>query len=282
MAHATVAASPEPVTRSLETTKATLVWSADGRTVTKSPTSFWDDPVLGSGKRIFRNEQRMARMLEAARPPVPVARLHGATTRRSISFEAIDGEPLGPKYPTALTPGDVADMVQLVTRLSTYQPRRRWFRRFPVERRLHLHEAEGLLTAGDVSVVRSVLTQTSPRMRFAHADITARNVLRDRTGKLVLIDWEWAGLYPESYELAFLWFSVIDVPDARAEVEKEVGETKRASFVLSALFVQLLHLHMWMGREPTPFIRAHEATKAALLAELRLLAGGSAERPTRR
>lgn len=38
-------------------------------------------------------------------------------------------------------------------------------------------------------------------MAFCHGDITARNVLRAASGAPVLIDWEWAGLYPRGWDL---------------------------------------------------------------------------------
>lgn len=57
---------------------------------------------------------------------------------------------------------------------------------------------------------------------FAHGDITARNVLRDYDSNLALVNWEWAGIYPVGYDLAFLWFSLAQVPEGRAEVEGAV------------------------------------------------------------
>ena len=64
----------------------------------------------------------------------------------------------------------------------------------------------------------ALAAQVSERLRFAHGDVTARNVLQAPDG-MVLIDWGWAGLYPEAYDEAFLWFSLVDVPGGGAHVE---------------------------------------------------------------
>lgn len=255
----------------IDTGKARLVWSADGATITKTPVSFWDDDVLGDGRRIFANEQRVNRMLRQAPPPVRSPALVAHRRNRALVVEAIAGDALGPKFPAQLAPGDLGGMIELALRLGRYRPRRRWFRRLPVERRIDLHERDGLLCERDALVLRRVVARRPPRLHFAHGDITARNVLRDADGELVLIDWEWAGLYPEGYDLAFLWFSLHEVDGGRAAVEAVVAERHRAWFVLSALLVNLQHLHMWRGRPATPFVPRHEETKEALLAEVRAL-----------
>jgi hypothetical protein len=48
-----------------------------------------------------------------------------------------------------------------------------------------------------------------------------RNVLVGPDG-VVLIDWEWAGLYPEGYEVAFFWYVLADLPNARKTVEAKI------------------------------------------------------------
>jgi thiamine kinase-like enzyme len=71
-----------------------------------------------------------------------------------------------------------------------------------------------------------------------------------------LIDWEWAGLYPEGYELAFLWFSLVDVEHARERVEARYQGDERA-FLLSAILIQLWHLQWYV---PPEFRAKHIAT----------------------
>ena len=100
-------------------------------------------------------------------------------------------------------------------------------------------------------------------MRFGHGDLTARNVLGSPEG-MTLIDWEWAGLYPDGYELAFLWFSLVDVENGRALVEEHVDTEERA-FLLSALLIQLWHLQWYV---PTEFRDKHLATRDELIVRL--------------
>jgi thiamine kinase-like enzyme len=100
-------------------------------------------------------------------------------------------------------------------------------------------------------------------MGVAHGDITPRNVLTGPDG-FVLIDWEWAGLYPDGYELAFLWYVLADPPKARETVEAAIT-TDPTVFWLSALLIQLLHLEFGI---PNEFRQAHVQTKQHLLERL--------------
>lgn len=230
--------------RRLETTYSTLTWSADGATVTK---------VRPAATR-FANELRVNRLLVEHPPPVPFPRLTGFDRRaQALTFEAVAGAPVGPKYPTELDDGDLDAMVALAAALEGYRPpRKRWFRRLDVDRRLRSAARAGLLTSEQVRR----LTPSPPlRYRFQHGDITARNVL-GLEGRHVLIDWEWAGLYPAGYDRAFLWFSLVDVPGARARV----GCDPRL-----ALVVQLWHLQWFLA---PAFRAAHLRTRDELLDRL--------------
>jgi hypothetical protein len=56
--------------------------------------------VLGTGKRAFRNEWRVNQLLVRRPPPVPAPRLLAADRQqRALVFEAVDRDPLGPKFP---------------------------------------------------------------------------------------------------------------------------------------------------------------------------------------
>lgn len=258
------------VARILETTRTTLKWSEDGTTVIKRSTSDYHDTILGSYRDALLNEIRVNRMLAGEPPPVPTPRLLGYSTRsRSLTVEAVEGKPLGPKFPVALGAGEVDELVTLAKRLEPYRPRRKWFRRFDIDRRLRRHVDEGLITAFDAQAVAALAACNPLRYRFAHGDVTARNVLREPTGRLVLIDWEWAGLYPTGYELAFLWLSLIDVPGGRESVENAVRPRDHAAFLVSAVLIQLLHLHLWLGSPRSEFAANHEDTLQTLLATVR-------------
>ena len=181
-----------------------------------------------------------------------------------MTFEAVDGAPLGPKFPTSLPGPEVDGLINLALALDNYRPRRRWFRRLYIDHRLSLHHRSGLLSGADAAALTGLARRPGFKWRFAHGDITARNVLPDTKGRSVLIDWEWAGLYPAGYELAFLWLSLGDVPGARAKVEAAVPRSYQTGFLLSATLVQLLHLQMWL-RRPHPLRARHEETLALLL-----------------
>lgn len=255
-------------TRSITTPKSAVAWSVDGATVTKRPVSDYTDEVLGRYRYAVRNEVRINRLLLHEPPPVVVPRLLAwSRGGRAMTFEAVEGEPLGPKFPTALAPDDVTHLIELAAALEPFQPRRRWFRRLDLDRRLRHHVRSGLLAAADAELILTLTRDSRIRWRFAHADLTARNVLRRADGQLVLIDWEWAGLYPAGYELAFLWFSLADVPGGRAAVERVITRRHEAGFLVSALVIQLLHLHL-LQRVESPFLPNHRATMRDLLDRL--------------
>jgi Ser/Thr protein kinase RdoA (MazF antagonist) len=249
--------------RRIDTNYSTLVWSADGRSVTKAR-----PPGDGVRDR-FTNELRVNRMLLADPPPpvgAPALVAHDVRIR-SLTFVAVPGEPLGPKYPSDLPADDIAAVAGLAGRLAGYHPRRRWFRRLNSARRIEHARRSGLLDDGGASRLTDLASRVHTRRRFGHGDLTARNVLR-HDGGLALIDWEWAGLYPPGYDLAFLWFSLGDIDGGRAEVERcaaAVG-VDGAGFLLSALLIQLWHLR-WFVAQPE-FRARHLATRDQLLARL--------------
>jgi hypothetical protein len=256
--------------RQLVTTYSTLDWSADGTLVTKTR------PAAHDARRRFRNELRVNRMLVAERPPVPTPRLVGHDVQgRRLTFEAVDGEPVGPKYPHGLGADQLEGIVDLALRLRTYRPRRRWLRRLDPVRRLRLAQAASLLTEAQADGLLPLAARARSTVRFAHGDITARNVLAGPgpgpDGGLALIDWEWAGLYPVGYDMAFLWYSLVDVPGARDQVERHVeahGDVDQATFLLNALLVQLWHLHWYL---PPAFRPKHLSTRDDLLSRLNRL-----------
>ena len=77
--------------------------------------------------------------------------------------------------------------------------------------------------------------------RFAHGDLSPRNVLKRADGSIVLIDWERAGIYPAGFDLAFLWHTTARVPGARARIEAAVQPAQCSAFWLSLLLIALLH-----------------------------------------
>jgi thiamine kinase-like enzyme len=147
--------------------------------------------------------------------------------------------------------------------MRVFNPERRWLRRLNSVGRLTLARRAGLLTDAQAVQLIAIANRVHTRLRFGHGDLTARNVPGGPDG-LALIDWEWAGLYPEGYELAFFWFSLVDVEQGRARVEGQLDTDERA-FLLSALLVQLWHLQWYV---PAEFRRKHLSTRDDLIARL--------------
>lgn len=249
--------------------KARVTWSPDGATITKSVLPGLVIPhwagLLGTPRQAALNELRVNRLLARMPPPVRAPRLLASSRRGPcMTFEAVMGAPLGPKFPQSLHPGDLGQLVALAVALGTYRPRRHWFRRLHIDRRLGLHVRAGLLGTAQADGLAAMAARPSVKWAFAHGDVTARNVLKQTDGHLALIDWEWAGLYPKGYELAFLWFSLAQVPDGRAHVESAVPPHLEPGFLLSATLVHLLHLQLWL-HTPNPWTVWHKVKLKELL-----------------
>jgi Phosphotransferase enzyme family len=179
----------------LVTTYSTIDWSADGLLVTKTR------PKGPDARRRFRNELRVNRSLlpkpSMVRTP---ALVDFDVQHRRLTFEAVRGETLGPKYPTELSELEIVEMVELARSLQQFNPRRRWLRTFDSSVRLRIAERVGLLAITQANALYAIAQRELRTLSFAHGDITARNVMTSTRG-LTLIDWEWAGLYPKDYDL---------------------------------------------------------------------------------
>ena len=218
--------SPQRVRSSLST----IEWSPDGARVTKRHEPIANADKLGprtvilghhhaapdQWARHFAYELRVNQLLTRHRPPVPTARLTGHDRKSlTLEFGAVPGNRLGPKFPLELGEDDLEGLIGFATALRSYRPRPRWLRKLPVQRRLRRAHEAGLLTAREYKDLRQIPLRVPLRWVFAHADINPSNVVSGNDGSF-LLDWEWAGLYPDGYHLAFLWFVLVDLPDARA------------------------------------------------------------------
>jgi hypothetical protein len=247
--------------RRIETTSATLVWSPDGTLVTKRR---WTRP--GEHSR-FRNELRVNRLIGDLQPDLITPRLlDHHTQRRELTFEAVYGDPLGPKYPDRISDDDLQRCLTVERRIRAFQPRRRWLRRVDVRRRLQFAARSGWINDGELHWLSQLASRGATRLTFAHGDLIPRNLI-DTGDELVLIDWEWAGLHPPGYDLATLWFTLVDVPGARTRLEALV-DVDEVPFLLSALVVQLWHLQ-WFT--PPAFQPRHLETRDHLLQRLAAL-----------
>jgi hypothetical protein len=269
------------VVRTVRGSGCTLTWSDDGATVEKRYDRLWWD-FYGQRHQPWLVQSRVGSSFRRSPAPVPVAELLSVDRRRrSLVFRAVDGDALGPKFPYGLAEGDLADLVGLAVACGRYRPRGSVGprRRFDLERRLRRAVMTGVVAPSVADAVRRQAVDDPPVFVFGHGDITARNVLRSAsTAAAVLIDWEWAGWYPRGWDLAFLWFSLIDLPGGRAAVEASVPARDAAWFWRSALLVELLHLSMWGLRPGTAFRPAHERTRDELVERV---LGGEPNSPER-
>lgn len=242
----------------------TIVWVADGRYVEKRYDRL-STRFLDSRHDKFDRERRVGMLLRRDHPPVRHARLVGVDRRaRTLRFEAIDGEPIGPKYPLQLADQDVDALIEIGLAMSKYRPRARFTRRFDLARRINRAVADGVLTRCAGTLLFEQAHSDPAVIAFAHGDITSRNVLRSTRGA-TLIDWEWAGRYPRGWELAFLWSSLIEIPVARSRVEEAVPRRDETWFWRSALLIQLLHLSLPSLALGTEFRSNHERCRDELL-----------------
>lgn len=261
----------------MRTNLSTIQWSHDGTRVTKRHDPAANADKLGpratildhhhSGSdhwaRHFAYELRVNQLLTRHRPPVPTPRLVGHDRKAlTLTFEAIVGHRLGPKFPLDLTDDELEGLISLATALRSYHPRPRWLRKLPIRSRLRRASQIGLLSRSEYQALQQLRSRIDIRWVFAHADINPSNIVATDHG-LFLLDWEWAGLYPDGYDLAFLWFVLIDLPEARSTVEGRI-RTDPTVFWLSALIIELLHLEWFRGE----FRPRHVATRDVLVAKL--------------
>jgi hypothetical protein len=260
------ARTTEAISRTVEGSGCTLTWSADGRVVTKRYHRLrWT--FLGPRHSPFERERRVGLLLRRHPPPLRHARLLAADHRtRTLRYEAIAGEPLGLKFPLEAGTGDVAGLVRLALALRTFRPPAPFLRRFDLARRLDTAVRLGAVRPDVAREVRRQAEDDPPVIVFGHGDVTARNVLRETTsGDLVLVDWEWAARYPRPWDLAFLWFTLVDLPGGREEVEAAVPADDEAWFWRSALLVQLLHLTLFARQPGHPYAAKHERLRDELV-----------------
>lgn len=207
---------------------------------------------------------------------MPLPHLLAADRRqRTLTFEAIsDGVALGEKYADELSPDDLGLALHAARVLGGFDVRRSWMYRPPVEQWIEHHRQQGHLGAADAVLAAGVFRAAGDG-RFAHGDLSPRNILKRADGSIVLIDWERAGLYPAGFDLAFLWYTTGRVPGARARIEAAVAPAQRTTFWLSSLLIALLHADGAPQHERLD--RAEQSEIKAIIAQLDNAVRGSGD-----
>lgn len=190
----------------------------------------------------FINELRIGRLFAHVPPAVPFPRLLAADeVQRTLTFETIsDGVALGEKYADDLLLDDLDVVLSVACALSSFDTWRAWMYRPAVEAWIDHHREQGHLGAAEAELAARAF-RTAGEGRFAHGDLSPRNVLKRADGSIVLIDWERAGIYPAAFDLAFLWYTTARVPGARARIKAAVQPAQSSAFWLSLLLIALLH-----------------------------------------
>ena len=190
----------------------------------------------------FINELRIGRLFAHVPPAVSFPRLLAADEeQRTLTFEVIgDGIALGEKYAANILLDDLDLVLSAACALGDFDMRRSWMYRPPVEEWIEHHREHGHLGATEAALAVRAFG-TAGEGRFAHGDLSPRNVLKREDGSMVLIDWERAGIYPAGFDLAFLWYTTGGVSGARAHVEAAVPPAQHPAFWLSLLLIALLH-----------------------------------------
>ena len=188
-----------PPARTVRTGLSTLAWSADGTRVTKRINLVVPEEAFGPRSAIlghhgrrptartqFAYELRVNQLLARHRPPVRAPRLIGHDRRRAaLTFEAVAGEPLGPKYPLDLAEADLRAMVAVARATRSYPHRPRWLRRLPIRSRLWRARGVSLLSDAEHRAIADLVVRRPMRWVFAHGDVTPRNVLRGPAGPVL-------------------------------------------------------------------------------------------------
>lgn len=195
-----------------------------------------------------------------------------------LMFEFIEGPRLGPEQPTALEPHDLARAIATAQTIGRYWPPIPGLYRLPITDHLRRHLDRGTLSATDVTTIAGALAVRPIKWGFAHGGLSARQFIKEPTGDLAVIDWERAGFYPASYDLAHLWYTTRAVPDARHTIETAVPADHRSSFLLSALLIALQHLDSGLEPSSESATSSDRADADTLIAQLEAVAAGGSTR----
>jgi len=96
-----------------------------------------------------------------------------------------------------------------------------------------------------VEKVGRILPPPKDGYRFSHGDLVCSNLLLSQD-KVVLVDWEHAGMRPAYYDLAFLWVMGLFAPALRNDVLRQIkGKAALAAFwtLVASILSKEIRLH---------------------------------------
>lgn len=243
-----------------------LTWHDDG--------TFVKQPANGA-RADFRYEARILRMLESKTPSVDFPKFVHLKDDE-IRMSAVDGTPVGPKFPSVLSADRIDQLVEVASGLKSYEPPRVRLRTYNPVARWAWRIGETSL--GTRTAISELLAQWQPTMAFAHGDFIPRNMI-DNAGTIALVDWEFAGWYPIGYDLATLWLVTGEVPGARERIESNVGQ-ESSSFWFGAYVASVSYLGLALRSPPSaPFAESRRSDASRALDEVLVRAPHDTQAP---
>jgi hypothetical protein len=111
-----------------------------------------------------------------------------------------------------------------------------------------LHSA-GLLDDREAETMCRALA-SHPATCFSHGDLLLRNVLREPSGGLALVDWECAGLHAEAWDAALLWVFAPSWARERLAADHSASGASRAAFLACVAFALTREMFYRRRRRP--------------------------------
>jgi hypothetical protein len=127
----------------------------------------------------------------------------------------------------------------------------------------------GLLEELDAAAMSRALASHGTTS-FSHGDLLPRNVLRDGTGALALVDWECAGEHADAWDAALLWVFAPSWARERLAQDHSASGASRAAFLACVGFALTREMFYRNRRgAEDPVARRLSRERASTLAELR-------------
>lgn len=160
-------------------------------------------------QRAFSREVAAYRLFALSLPPITAPRLLHADDTCVLVVERADGATLAvERYPYRISTDSVRAAVAALERFAVWplptHGRAVLPRVFDYAERIDRFRGRGLLTGSDAAALTNLLAHSDPHWEPAHGDAIPSNILLTTDGQVVLLDWEFCGLYLPGWDLALL------------------------------------------------------------------------------